>query len=64
MEQKYKDIMDRPHPTSARHPRMKMSDRAAQFAPFSALVGFEEAIEETDREVQKEYERTSVLPIP
>jgi len=45
----YDDIIDLPHPTSARHPRMSMADRAAQFSPFQALVGYGEAIRETAR---------------
>jgi hypothetical protein len=44
---KYDDIIDLPHPTSTKHPRMSMHDRAAQFSPFAALTGHEEAIEET-----------------
>ena len=32
----YDDIINLPHPTSAKHPRMPLSDRAAQFAPFAA----------------------------
>ena len=49
-DQKYIDIIDLPHkdPT-ARHPRMTMLNRAAQFAPFAALKGYEEAIGETAR---------------
>lgn len=35
----YDDIINLPHPTSAKHPRMPLSDRAAQFAPFAALSG-------------------------
>ena len=46
---KYDKIIDLPHPTSKRHPRMSVSDRAAQFAPFSALSGYEDAIDETGR---------------
>ena len=34
----YDDMLNLPHPTSRRHPRMSLSDRAAQFAPF---CGFE-----------------------
>ncbi len=44
---KYSDIINLEHPTSKRHPRMSMMQRAAQFAPFTALNGHEEAIEET-----------------
>ena len=32
----YDDIISLPHPTSAKHPRIPLSDRAAQFAPFAA----------------------------
>ncbi len=48
-EHKYDDIIDLPHPTSSRHPRMPLEDRAAQFAPFAALTGHEAAIKETAR---------------
>ena len=46
---RYADMLDLPHPTSPRHPRMPIIDRAAQFAPFSALTGYDDAIEETAR---------------
>lgn len=45
----YDDLIDLPHPVSRRHPRMTMSDRAAQFSPFAALNGFEDAIRENGR---------------
>ncbi|MBP3413462.1 MAG: hypothetical protein J6K89_09415 [Oscillospiraceae bacterium] len=56
MRGKYDDIIDLPHPTSPRHPRMRMIDRAAQFSPFSALTGYEDAIEESGRLTQGEIE--------
>ena len=43
----YSDIIDLPHHTSAKHPRMAAEMRAAQFAPFAALTGYEDVIEET-----------------
>ncbi len=46
---KYDDIIHLPHPVSATHPQMPLSDRAAQFSPFAALTGHEEAIRETGR---------------
>ena len=46
---KYEDIIDLPHHVSYRHPRMSRIDRAAQFAPFSALTGYGAAVEETAR---------------
>ena len=33
----YDDIINLPHPTSKRHPRMPIRDRAAIFSPFAAL---------------------------
>ena len=45
----YDDIISLPHPTSAKHPRMPLSDRAAQFAPFAALSGHSAALAETAR---------------
>lgn len=46
---KYDDILYLPHPVSRRHPQMPLSDRAAQFAPFAALTGHDEAVKETAR---------------
>ena len=45
----YEDIIHLPHHVSATRPQMSMSDRAAQFAPFAALTGYDEAIKETGR---------------
>lgn len=60
--QGYEDIIDLPHHQSARHPQMPLQNRAAQFAPFAALTGHDEAIRETarltDRRVElDEYEK-------
>lgn len=45
----YDDIINLPRPKSKKHPRMSIYDRAAQFAPFSALSGYDKAINETAR---------------
>lgn len=45
----YEDIVDLPHHVSARHPQMEMLQRAAQFAPFAALRGYEDAIAEAGK---------------
>ncbi|MDE6641139.1 MAG: YolD-like family protein [Acetatifactor sp.] len=45
----YEDIINLPHHVSARHPQMLLSARAAQFSPFAALTGHEDAIRETER---------------
>lgn len=50
-ENKYRDIINLPHHVSKKHPRMSMIERAAQFAPFAALTGYEDDIEETGRYV-------------
>ncbi len=44
---KYDDIIHLEHPTSTKHPRMPLEKRAAQFAPFAALTGLDDAIEQT-----------------
>lgn len=49
MTNKYDDIIGLPHPVSSTHPHMSLHDRAAQFAPFAALTGYDEAIDETGR---------------
>lgn len=54
----YDDIIHLPHPTSPRHPRMPMVDRAAQFSPFQALTGYGEAIQETARLIGEKVELT------
>ena len=41
--------MGLPHHVSKTRPQMPMSDRAAQFAPFAALTGYDSAIKETGR---------------
>ncbi len=46
---RYDDIIHLPHHSSDAHPRMPLSDRAAQFSPFAALTGHGAAIRETER---------------
>lgn len=45
----YEDMLELPHPVSKMHPQMPRRDRAAQFAPFAALTGYEEAVREAAR---------------
>ena len=56
MSGKYDDILNLPHPTSAKHPRMPISDRAAIFSPFAALTGHGDAIQETARLTEQKME--------
>ena len=47
-EERYSDIIDLPHHQSVRRPHMSNYNRAAQFAPFSALVGYDQMIQKVD----------------
>ena len=49
MKTQYDDIIHLPHHVSKTRPQMSMLDRAAQFSPFAALTGYEDAIQETGR---------------
>ena len=52
----YADIIDREHPVSAKHPPMSRLNRAAQFAPFAALTGYDDLIRESERETDARTE--------
>ena len=45
----YSDIIDHPHHQSPTRPQMSMQERAAQFSPFAALVGYDEEVKEAGR---------------
>lgn len=55
-EHNYDDIINLQHHVSAKHPKMSLYARSAQFAPFAALTGYEEAIKETARETDQRIE--------
>lgn len=55
---RYDDIIHLPHHQSAKHPRMSMEERAAQFSPFAALTGYGAVIEETGRLTEERIEPT------
>ena len=65
MNRKYNEIMGHPHHVSKTRPQMPMSDRAAQFAPFAALTGYDAAIKETgrltDERIELDVEALSAL---
>ena len=52
----YDDIINLPHPTSVKHPRMSIQNRAAIFSPFAALSGHAGAIAETARLTERRME--------
>ena len=56
MNEKYEMIINLPRPKSEKHPRMARLDRAAQFAPYAALSGYEDAVSETARLTDKKIE--------
>ncbi len=49
MTDQYRDMLYLPHKQSATRKHMSVHDRAAQFAPFAALTGYDSAIDETAR---------------
>ena len=55
---KYDDIIGRERPVSKRHTPMSLENRAAQFAPFAALTGYDDAVEETARYTDEKKELT------
>ncbi len=65
MKRTYDDILNFPRHISAAHPSMPVRNRAAQFAPFSALAGYDEEIKESARFTDKkseldEYEKEKI----
>lgn len=53
-EKSYDDIINMPHHVSPVHPPLSDSQRAAQFLPFAALTGYEEAIRKTAVKAEQE----------
>lgn len=56
MNNKYQDIINLPHYEPKKHPRMSIESRSAQFAPFSALTGYDDVVKETGRLTQRKLE--------
>ena len=63
MKTPYDDIIHLPHHVSEIHPRMSMHDRAAQFAPFAALTGYEAAVGETARLTAERRAKTGLSTV-
>ncbi len=61
----YSDIIDHPHYQSKIRPHMSLNDRAAQFSPFAALVGYDSEVKEagriTDRQVFLDEDSLAML---
>ena len=56
MNNRYDEIINLSHHVSKTRSQMPMSDRAAQFAPFAALTGYDSAIKETGRLTDEKIE--------
>ena len=52
----YDDIINMPHHVSKIRKPMSLQNRSAQFAPFSALTGYDEKVREVARETSKKIE--------
>ncbi len=57
----YQDLLEASPPKSKRHTPMSRENRAAQFAPFAALVGYEESLK---KEAKKPHEAGCTNPTP
>lgn len=53
----YSDIINLPRPISKTHPPMSLENRSAQFAPFAALTGHKETIQNAEEQEQISFER-------
>lgn len=54
----YEDIINLPHPVSKRHIRMSAEDRAAQFAPFAALTGYDDAVRKAAIQAEEKWDES------
>ena len=54
---RYDDIINLKRPVSRKHVPMSIENRAAQFAPFAALTGFDDAISRADKENEERVSR-------
>ena len=59
---KYDDIINLKRPAS-KHPKMSLYQRSAQFAPYSALTGYEGQVKETARLTDRRIELDEELKV-
>ena len=62
-EDNYEDIINLPHHTSKKYPRMSLEARSAQFAPFAALTGYDEVLIETARLTNERVEIDETIKV-
>lgn len=60
---KYDSIINLSHYEPVNHKRMSINNRSVQFAPFSALTGYNEAIVESSRLTSNKIELTNELKL-
>lgn len=56
---RYDDIISLPHHQSKTRPHMPLIDRAAQFSPFAALTGYDDAVKETARQTERKADMSA-----
>ena len=56
MKDNYDDIINLPHYVSNKHPQMSLQARAAQFASFATLTGYNDKIKESERLMNEKFE--------
>lgn len=55
MNNNYDDIINMKYQKSQKHPHIPISDRAAQFAPYAALTGYDDKVKETANSLQEQF---------
>ena len=60
---RYEDMLHLPHHDSKKYPRMTRENRAAQFAPFSPLTGYDKAIKDTAEMAELKEEEVKQEPL-
>lgn len=61
IDHKYDDIINLEHHVSKTHPQMSLEARSAQFAPFSAVTGYEDEVSEVARVTENQIEVTDEI---
>ena len=60
---RYDNIIDLPHPVLKNHYPMSLYNRAAQFAPFAALAGYEKSLMLMERKIKKVNTKPLIEPL-
>ena len=60
---KYDEIINHPHYEPKNHPRLPMEMRAAQFAPYAALTGFDKVVKRTAKMAEERAKRVIISDV-